>query len=182
MKIGKFYGFGRRPNIPVPPPLETDNSAEAVALKPKKRALLIGVTAYLFVQEVQKNDGKQGMVSRSGEGILKGPHNDVKVMKKLLVGACLYLGFFFSTPLTCCTEKYGYQEKDITTLLDDKDLKHKQPTKENMVGPNILSDKRRILLTALQLTEIHNLVRGATAGDRFFFHCKLIVCGAVVAN
>ncbi|KAK7041496.1 hypothetical protein VNI00_009364 [Paramarasmius palmivorus] len=134
MKIGKFYGFSRRPNIPVPPPIETDNSAEAVAPKHKKRALLIGVTAYLFVQEVQKNDGKQGMASRSGEGVLKGPHNDVKVMKKLLV------------------EKYGYQEKDITTLLDDKDPKHKQPTKENM------------------LAEIHNLVRGAMTGDRFFFH------------
>ncbi|KAF9261144.1 hypothetical protein L218DRAFT_961845, partial [Marasmius fiardii PR-910] len=49
-------------------------------------------------------------------------------------------------------EKYGYHVKDIVTLVDTKDCKQKQPTHDNMIE------------------EMQNLVNGATAGDRFFFH------------
>ncbi|KAI3606425.1 metacaspase pca1 [Moniliophthora roreri] len=134
--IGKRF---RRPNIPQPPPLEVDtNIIEAVKPKPTKRALLIGVSAYLPTQEPGKGDGKQrqkpGQIARSGEGVLKGPHKDVAVMKKLLI------------------EKYGYHPNDITTLLDNKDPKQKQPTRENMIN------------------EMQNLIKDAVAGDRFFFH------------
>ncbi|KAL0574367.1 hypothetical protein V5O48_007590 [Marasmius crinis-equi] len=50
-------------------------------------------------------------------------------------------------------EKYQYDPKDIVTLVDTKDVKsQKQPTHDNM------------------MTEMQNLVHGAAAGDRFFFH------------
>ncbi|KAJ7790103.1 caspase domain-containing protein [Mycena olivaceomarginata] len=47
---------------------------------------------------------------------------------------------------------YGYHDPDITILIDDGIAGHVQPTRANI------------------LTAIRNLVKGAEAGDHFFFH------------
>ncbi|KAJ7800245.1 caspase domain-containing protein [Mycena olivaceomarginata] len=49
-------------------------------------------------------------------------------------------------------DTYGYRDPDITILIDDGIAGHVQPTRANI------------------LTAIHNLVKGAKAGDHFFFH------------
>ncbi|EEB93309.1 hypothetical protein MPER_08056, partial [Moniliophthora perniciosa FA553] len=49
-------------------------------------------------------------------------------------------------------ETYGYHPNDITILLDNEDPKQKQPTRDNMI------------------LEMHNLIKDAVPGDRFFFH------------
>ncbi|ESK89580.1 hypothetical protein Moror_8651 [Moniliophthora roreri MCA 2997] len=82
----------------------SDTTNVVMPAKPKKRALLIGVSGHLTGQE-----------SVNGDGILKGPHKDVTAMKNLLI------------------EKYGYHPDDIIMLSETKHPNQKQPTRDNIL-------------------------------------------------
>lgn len=69
----------------------------------------------------------------SGSKPLIGPHKDVLDMKRVLM------------------ERYGYEERNITMLMDNGDPKI-EPTRRNI------------------MIKIKELVAGAQAGDHFFFH------------
>ncbi|KAI3606380.1 metacaspase type ii [Moniliophthora roreri] len=94
---------------PTRPPIVGSNLIDAMKPKPKKRALLIGITSSLTTQQPDQVAGGE-------ERILKGPHTDVAVMKNLLI------------------EKYAYDPSDITTLLDNNDPKQKQPTRDSVMA------------------------------------------------
>ncbi|TDL25334.1 hypothetical protein BD410DRAFT_785255 [Rickenella mellea] len=66
------------------------------------------------------------------EGELKGPHKDIRIMKELLM------------------KSYGYEEANITILLDDG--KEKEPTRANILQAMV------------------ELVKDARPGDKFVFH------------
>ncbi|KAF9269911.1 hypothetical protein L218DRAFT_1071422 [Marasmius fiardii PR-910] len=117
LKYGRFHAHRDRRQAYAPTPPAALESVSDYTIKPKKKALLIGV-----------------QYSNMGDNALQGPHRDVTAMRQLLI------------------EKYEYRPKDIVTLVDTKDSKQKQPTHDNMIE------------------EMQNLVKGATAGDRFFFH------------
>ncbi|PSR76607.1 hypothetical protein PHLCEN_2v8365 [Hermanssonia centrifuga] len=65
---------------------------------------------------------------------LTSTHKDAHTVSKLLI------------------DRYGYEEKDITLLLDDDDPNHDQPTQRNITRA------------------MEDLVHGAKPGDRFVFH------------
>ncbi|THU97825.1 peptidase C14 [Dendrothele bispora CBS 962.96] len=93
MKIGHLAPRRRRQYS------QTEYVASNVKSTPKKRALLVGIS---YPNSPSK---------------LKGPHNDVRVMRNLLM------------------EKYNYQPNDITVLIDDGKAEKKdlQPTKNNLL-------------------------------------------------
>ncbi|KAK0445003.1 caspase domain-containing protein [Desarmillaria tabescens] len=88
---------------------------------PCKKALLIGINY------------KTGKDSGSGQYELHTPHRDVYDMRDLLI------------------KHYGYDDANITMLLDDGKSAEKQPTQSNIIR------------------EIKKLVKDAKSGDRFFF-------------
>ncbi|KAK0433728.1 caspase domain-containing protein [Armillaria borealis] len=88
---------------------------------PCKKALLIGINY------------KTGKDSGNEQYELHTPHRDVHDMKDLLIN------------------HYGYDNADITTLLDDGKSSERQPTQSNIIR------------------EIKKLVQDAKPGDRFFF-------------
>ncbi|KAJ2915783.1 hypothetical protein MD484_g4631, partial [Candolleomyces efflorescens] len=138
------------PSLPPPEqPQASSSTAPPLPSKPgpKKRALLIGIQnippeklalsakAGKFKDKVAQKLGKQVPQEQDGEqGALRGPHQDVTAMKQVL------------------TELYGYQESDITVLMDGDDPDCIFPTEENI------------------LKHIDELVAGAAPGDTFFFH------------
>lgn len=70
-----------------------------------------------------------------------------------------------------CLDVYYYDPEDITVLIDDDNPDHIQPTKENMVLLYMLSFFHLMHLIRVQIQKMIELVDGALAGDRFFFHC-----------
>ncbi|RXW17386.1 hypothetical protein EST38_g8473 [Candolleomyces aberdarensis] len=122
---------------PLPPPEEHQVEASSSATPPipsrpgsKKRALLIGIQKPLQVEPVTNTEGLEALVA-----LVSGTqHQDARSMKQALI------------------ELYGYQESDITVLLDRDDHGCTLPTAENI------------------LKGIDELVAGAAPGDTFFFH------------
>ncbi|KAF8816852.1 hypothetical protein BYT27DRAFT_6378931 [Phlegmacium glaucopus] len=121
------------PTNAIPPIEHSDNSLETTSPPPpvpKKKAVLIGIQNYKTTNDVSPDDKDNNPAENhraAGEGRLKGPHNDVLDMRKLL--------------LDC----YGYHPDDITVLIDDCDPEHMQPTEENLIQSmkDLVADARQ---------------------------------------
>jgi hypothetical protein len=99
---------------------------------------------------------------------LKGPHKDVEKVKALIMD--WYVWDRLQIALLLISTSYGYRDPDITILIDDGIAGHVQPTRANIVGLRLRS-LCMCSSSCRQLTAIRNLVKGAKAGDHFFFHC-----------
>ncbi|KAF8967823.1 caspase domain-containing protein [Flammula alnicola] len=108
--------------------IEKENKSQRK--KPKKRALLIGVrgeSGRVSQQEVAETSAQGRSApcpprmkkSRSRkveeQAVLKGPHEDIRAMRALLL------------------DKYGYAPSDITVLVDDNNPDNIQPTMDNIL-------------------------------------------------
>jgi hypothetical protein len=83
--------------------------------KPRKKALLIGI-------KYTNGDGKE----------LNGPHKDVQDMKQVLIGKFKFYLVIASVNIHTTTELYGYEEANITMLIDNGEP-NILPTRRNMV-------------------------------------------------
>lgn len=135
---------GRRQQAALPAE-EQVNATKGTAKTFKKRALLIGV------QEVREDDPEPGEgpdrpqtpAGRKGKEktktkvdssrALRGPHRDVETMKSLLIGTRL-LNHLYEDAHSVPQETYHYDPTDITTLIDDDEPGHVQPTRDNIVS------------------------------------------------
>lgn len=72
-------------------------------------------------------------------------------------------------------DKYGYAEKDIVVMLDSETVQNYKlrPTRDNIVCDFLIYVRYNVLTIKLsiKLRQIDKLVKGAEAGDHFFFHC-----------
>ena len=138
----------------------------------KKKALLIGIQSIRrdAVEITQENVERVEDRESPKSAELKGPHRDVIQIKRLLVGALYHSLLLKGVYFHRCLDVYHYDPKDITVLIDDDNPDHIQPTKENMVL-YIYLRSRSCTKTCVQIRKIFELVDGALAGDRFFFHC-----------
>jgi hypothetical protein len=135
------------------------------------KALLVGINYSSTSDHDEDRDRPSPLV---------GPVNDVKEMKKMLMGAVQLFNnsptalSFLIRSMVDNTEIYGYHEDDILVMTDEEGNRGSKlwPSKGNIVSFLLTGYSRRYPSTDLQLQAMDDLVYKSSSQDAFVFFCE----------